>query len=156
MLDDCLLKLLKYFMIDDAEAEVDKLLSGGPNAPLGTFSSRVLSAYCLGLISEDEFKDIEIIRKIRNDFAHNLLEISFDNQSIMDRCKNLSTPNLLSNIFELDAPGQFFVAVAMLSSHIALRALGVYRQRRTKPEPFTLVEHVKVDENNPSTEKPEL
>jgi mannitol operon repressor len=112
MLDDCLLKLLKGFMIDNAEDKVEKLLSGGPNAPLGTFSARALSAYCLGLISEDEFKDIEVIRTIRNDFAHNLLEISFDNQSIKDRCNNLTTPGIMSSTFELDASGKFLINVS--------------------------------------------
>lgn len=42
----------------------------------------------LGLISEDECHDLTLIRKIRNEFAHNM-QASFDDQAIKSRCKAL-------------------------------------------------------------------
>lgn len=151
MLDDCLLKLLKGFMVDSAAHEVERLLEGGLSAPLGSFSARTLIAYCLGLISEDEFKDIEIIRDIRNKFAHNLLEISFDNQSIQDKCKNLTASNIIPSNIEFDASSRFLIAVAMLSSRIAIRALVVHRQKREKAKPFALLKHVNADGSSQSS-----
>lgn len=154
MLDDCLLKLLQGFVIDDAKA-VKRLLDSGANAPLGSFSARTLSAYCLGLISEDEFTDIEIIRDIRNKFAHRLLDATFNDQSIKDKCNNLSTPNILPHMKQSDAPGKFLVAVAMLSSRIAIRALSVHQERRKRPKPFTLAEYIEVDSKTPGVGKSE-
>lgn len=86
-LDHLLEKLLSSVMIDD-EKQVEILLRT-PTSPLGTFSSRVRATYCLGLITKDEFIDLNIIRDIRNDFAHELVGLSFDNQSVADRSRNL-------------------------------------------------------------------
>src|SRR5690606_17733970 len=108
-LEDYLYKLLKGFMVDDP-SKVKKLLEGGTNAPLGSLSAKTLGAYCLGLISEDEFADIEIIRDVRNKFAHRLLEATFDDQSIKDKCKNLSTPDILPHMKHEDAPTRFLMA----------------------------------------------
>jgi hypothetical protein len=47
-------------------------------------------AYCLGLIGPHIRDDLDIVRGIRNDFAHGHREITFDEASIRDRCLNLS------------------------------------------------------------------
>jgi DNA-binding MltR family transcriptional regulator len=69
--------------------KVDKLLYQDGHGPLGTFSARIDTAYCLGLISKDERSDLHSIRNIRNDFAHKLTGLTFDYQTIADRCLNL-------------------------------------------------------------------
>ena len=66
-LDDLLAVMLASFMVDD-DREAQKLL--GVDRPLGTFSSRVAAAYCLGLICKTVRDDLRIIGKIRNRFAH--------------------------------------------------------------------------------------
>jgi DNA-binding MltR family transcriptional regulator len=90
LLDEMLAILLQGFFIKD-EGFHDVLF--GVDRPLGTFSSKVNLTYALGLISSDEKKEIDIIRKIRNDFAHSLQSISFSDQSIKDRCANLVIPD---------------------------------------------------------------
>jgi hypothetical protein len=68
----------------------DELLSN--NGPLGTFSARTQVAFALEWIDLDVYHDLNIIRKIRNDFAHSFdHELSFSDQSIEARCKNLRT-----------------------------------------------------------------
>jgi hypothetical protein len=59
------------------------------NGPLGTFSGRIIMAYSLGLISEIRLKDLQTIRKIRNDFGHSPLTISFENERIKSLSNNL-------------------------------------------------------------------
>ena len=59
------------------------------NGPLGTFSSRIRLSYSVGLIPKDAMNDLEIIRKIRNDFGHKYEPISFETKSIKDRLNNL-------------------------------------------------------------------
>lgn len=65
--------LLAYFR--DCKATRD--LVEGFNAPLGTLSSRIKATYSFGLASEEQFKDMELLRKIRNLFAHDWEGVSF-------------------------------------------------------------------------------
>src|ERR1700674_3014369 len=68
-MDGWLRQLIANFMVDDAKA-VDNLLGAENNSdcPLSSFSARIRASYCLGLISMDEYDDLNTIRKIRNQF----------------------------------------------------------------------------------------
>ena len=85
-LDDQLANILGNFLINDNTTQ--KILLENGNAPLHSFYSRILCSYSLGLIDEDECKDLNTIRDIRNDFAHKPAGLSFSDQSISDKCKN--------------------------------------------------------------------
>jgi mannitol operon repressor len=61
----------------------------GPTAPLATFSARLRVAYAFGLLSKDEYDDINLIRDIRNKFAHQLTGLSFSADAIAVRCHRL-------------------------------------------------------------------
>jgi hypothetical protein len=62
----------------------------GRSGPLSTFSSRINLAFALRWIDADTSHDLDIIRDIRNDFAHHLdHELSFATESIAARCCNL-------------------------------------------------------------------
>ncbi|WP_300074982.1 MltR family transcriptional regulator [uncultured Ruegeria sp.] len=84
-LEQQLKDILLAFMVGNAATQ--SLFEGG-SAPLGTFSSRIHACHALGLVTEDEYHDLNIIRKIRNEFAHRL-NVSFEDRSIQNRCKNL-------------------------------------------------------------------
>lgn len=86
-IDDALGMLLKASLVSGSA--IDKDLLGG-TAPLSTFSSRILMSFYLGKISQDCRRDLDLLRKIRNDFAHNSKAISFSESSIADRCRELS------------------------------------------------------------------
>jgi len=86
-LDTQLEVLLSSFMIADAPL-VDRLFN--PTQPLGSFGARMMLAYGLGLISEVEHHDLKIIQSIRNDFAHDLHGLTFQNDSITSRIENLT------------------------------------------------------------------
>ncbi len=70
--------LLAYFRTCKSTKE----LIEGFNAPLGTFGSRIKAVYVFGLVTEDQFKDMEILRKIRNQFAHNWDGVTLDRNDI--------------------------------------------------------------------------
>jgi hypothetical protein len=59
------------------------------NGPLGTFSSRILITYSIGLISKFHMDDLQAVRKIRNEFGHTPKPINFDNETIGNLCKSL-------------------------------------------------------------------
>ena len=62
--------LRSYLIPTDVKSEDERLF--GANAPLATFSDKTTMAYRLGLIPRVVADILDRIRKIRNDFAHDL------------------------------------------------------------------------------------
>ncbi len=89
--EDSLGHLLREYLLPNKASE--QLVSGF-NAPLGTFSARIKGAFALGLITKEQFDDLEHLRKIRNTFSHTWRPISIDNPSIAGRIKALSFSSL--------------------------------------------------------------
>lgn len=61
----------------------------GGNGPLSTISSRIDLAYALGLLSKEMRRDLHLVRKIRNDFAHTSEKINFESERVVNLCKLL-------------------------------------------------------------------
>lgn len=94
-LEDRLGLLLRSFFVQ-REGAADGLLTG--TGGLSTFSARIDLAMLLGLASGSTRRDLHLIRKIRNDFAHSPQAIDFSYDSITSRCRELShTPLLVSD-----------------------------------------------------------
>jgi DNA-binding MltR family transcriptional regulator len=67
--------------------EVEQLFDS--NGPLCTFSSRIKVAFALGLLCEQHVRDLNLMRRIRNEFAHNASPLTFDEPSIANKCREL-------------------------------------------------------------------
>ncbi len=76
--------ILAYLPED--EKDVKKLMD--VNQPLGNFSNKISFCYCLGLIEKVVKEDLNLIRKIRNKFAHDLF-VTFEDEQIKSWCKEL-------------------------------------------------------------------
>lgn len=87
IIDEWLSEILINYLKEDS---ISKELVIGFNAPLGTFSARTKMAYSLSLIEKREYDEINIIRKIRNQFGHNWQELNFDSEIIKKECDKLS------------------------------------------------------------------
>jgi len=87
MVDEALRLLLDRRLIPPLRN--DKGILESANAPLGTFSARISAAHQLGLISKFMAADLHTVRKIRNEFAHNIFGCTFESQSVKDRISNL-------------------------------------------------------------------
>jgi DNA-binding MltR family transcriptional regulator len=127
-LDELLEDIIKDFLIECDESES---LFDGPNAPLGTFFSKSLLAYSLGLIEKAEVKEIGIIRKIRNDFAHAWVEIKFDNEIIAKEVRKLPWRGPEDQCQTCTPRERFIMAVAMLIGDLLWRQQLVQKERRT-------------------------
>lgn len=96
MLDELLAELLMN-VLDPSVA--DKLVNGS-TAPLGSFSARAKVSFAIGVIDAQDYKDIELIRKVRNAAAHfdgkQGFNTGFESQSVIGLCGNLSQ-NMLTN-----------------------------------------------------------
>lgn len=87
ILDESLYSLLRSYFVPIASSN-DELFEGA-NAPLGTFSSKIDIAYRIGLISSKFCRDLHLIRKIRNSFAHDIFDCTFENGSVKSRIDEL-------------------------------------------------------------------
>ena len=105
-LDSQLESLLTKYFVDDARVSAD-LLSG--SGGLSTFSARIDMAYLLALVSPLGRRDLHLIRKIRNEFAHNATLIAFEDEGISARCRELH-----HDVWKDDLPPRKkFIRVAM-------------------------------------------
>lgn len=88
-LEEVLGETIRSFLVEDKS--VDDLFKG--YSPLSTLSSKIDFAYALGLITKEMKQDLDIVRKIRNHFAHNWKDASFNTSPVSDFCRNLRIAN---------------------------------------------------------------
>lgn len=124
-LDEQLKKIIDAYLIQGSDKN---LLLEGFNAPLGTFSSRIKAANCLGLISREEYEDCNTLRKIRNEFAHNHT-INFEDNKCRDLCANLHHSAKSYDDVVIDAIGQFSTAATGLILNLINRPHYVSKKR---------------------------
>ena len=86
LIDLKLADTLRSFMVSLAAAR--SLLDGG-TAALGTFSARIKATFALGLIDDNEQRERDIIRRVRNEFAHRPHGVGFDDPAIATFCERL-------------------------------------------------------------------
>lgn len=131
-LEEQLRRILLAFMRENRSAV--ELLDGA-NAPLGTFSARISACSALGLISDVEAHDLTLIRRIRNEFAHDI-HTTFKTLSIVERCKLLKmkahdyTSEKMGEV-KVEPAGQFQTAAVSLIMNLTNRPHYVSAQRRT-------------------------
>ncbi len=84
--DEMLAEILRAFLLRDPATDA---LFSGPNAALSSFFNKANICRALGLIDSEEFEEISLIRKIRNDFAHSI-SISMNDDKIRTRVLGMS------------------------------------------------------------------
>jgi hypothetical protein len=60
-----------------------------PGRVFGDFGAKIDLGYLIRVYSKQAHKELNTIRRIRNDFAHQLEVNSFDRDDMRDRCRNL-------------------------------------------------------------------
>ena len=89
-LDDALESLLRTYFSQDAACvknAVDPMFDG--LAPLSSFSAKTKLAFALRLIDSGVFDNLELVRKIRNKFAHSFEGVALTSQQIRDWIRSL-------------------------------------------------------------------
>lgn len=99
------------------------------NGALGTFSGRIGIAYSIGVITEYEHNDLNIIRKIRNEFGHKPIILNFEHESIRMLSHNLK----LSASNDKPVRTKFLSSVSLLSSSLEFSKIK-NRKGKTKKE----------------------
>ena len=84
-IDSLLASTLRAFLIDNKSAA--DMVDEYPGA-MSSFSSRITACHAMGLISDDERTECNIIRKVRNEFAHHARK-SLADKDIESFCSSL-------------------------------------------------------------------
>lgn len=87
LIDECLAGLLKSYLVPIAQSQ-DSLFDSA-TAPLSTFSAKIDFSHRLGLVSAKLCRDIHLIRRIRNSFAHDIYGCTFQNGPVRARVDEL-------------------------------------------------------------------
>jgi hypothetical protein len=88
LLDERLRELLDEFLIQNSDGRTDLLSAEDVNAPLGSFGSRIVAAYAVGLIDKPQRDALRRLKRVRNLFAHKPGR-SFKDQDIATHCAEI-------------------------------------------------------------------
>ena len=128
LIDLRLSETLRAFMVGPKAAA--DLLEGG-TAALGTFSSRIKATFALGLIDSHERSECDLIRKVRNEFAHQPHGITFDDPKISGPCDRLKSDLPGGRAAHVGKPRFVFInAVILTVMRLTYRAERVAAERR--------------------------
>ncbi len=89
LMDEALAELIKAKLVPSPRKDKDDELFVGSYAPLGSFSARIDFAYRLGIIASSTRSSLHLLRRLRNDFAHSSLHMSFQTNSVKSRIREL-------------------------------------------------------------------
>jgi hypothetical protein len=63
----------------------------GPDGPYATTHNRIHILYSLGIIGRRSKKELQLLQRIRNVFAHAVVPVDYDTAAIADACNSLET-----------------------------------------------------------------
>lgn len=129
-IDELLGGVLKSFFCEGPDAE-EKLLEG--DKPLSSFSARTETCYALGLIDEHEYREITLVRKVRNEFAHKRYGLTFMEERVRGFCSTFRS-SLPEGPVAKDPRFRFTNAVAQLTSGLIQRDVAVAEERRKRSD----------------------
>ena len=129
LIDQKLSDTLRAFIV---KSKVAKELLDGGTAPLGTFSARIKAVFAMGLIDDHEFAECNLIRKVRNEFAHRAHGTTFADAKISALCDRLQSDLPGGReAFAGNPRGMFINAVVLTVTRLTYRSEWVARERRT-------------------------
>ncbi|MCA0902030.1 DUF4145 domain-containing protein [Microbulbifer agarilyticus] len=114
--DVLLERLLLAFLVQDSA------ISKGI-AKKSSFANKINLCFSLGLISEEEMHDLNLLRDIRNAFAHNLFDCDFENPKVKIAISNLQLPKKANADHKsIDLRACFNIGMVVLDASIKNRA----------------------------------
>ena len=141
-LDAQLREILSNSFVDDKKI-VEELL----DSDFLTFSSRTKIAYCMGLISKNIFHDLNIVRKIRNKFAHKMHGYSFDEPEVVNWCNSLKLAKMITDVTSIPKSHEthFVLGVIQLATWLGMRIIETEKSKKSSPKNPELAQVVKVE-----------
>lgn len=121
---------------------------------LAGFAARIDASYAFGLIADEERKELHLIRRIRNEFAHTTVraDTSFERAPVRNRCMELQEVPELLDLERFDATrpsGRFVMSCSFLFLALYMRAR---RTRRCEVPPPITADDLHAARENPGRE----
>lgn len=123
-IDYSLFQLISCFLVPSTTKK-DELLDPDENGPLSSFSARISLCYRLGLIDSEFTKALHLVRRIRNEFAHEVndarLDVSPHRERIRELTKIVSATEMFDDVKDTyffdktGVSGDFFTVLTMLA-----------------------------------------
>jgi hypothetical protein len=85
MVEDTLQAFLLFHM-NEALTEDDERRLAGPEGVIGTFSSKIMLGFAFNLFGPTTRHDLDLIRQIRNEFAHTTRPLDFKLKEVEEAC----------------------------------------------------------------------
>jgi len=142
-LDNRLSELVKAYSIEIGKEFSKEVFEG--TGFLSTFSSKINLCYMMGLIPENLYHDLTLIRKIRNYFAHEEHGWDFNHEKIRSRCLSLKMPrDMVEKEPTLkdhcESPREVFVICAASATLILLNLCKeAMLEKRKSPPPARII-----------------
>lgn len=121
------LAITTHFSVDDATAE--RMFDDGANGPFTTFAAKIKTAYALGIFPRFMRDELDMIRHIRNAFAHSWQQIGFESPEIVAGCSALLLPDHVTIQNQYDekpwtAKKRFVISVRCLFVYLEWDSVG--------------------------------
>ena len=127
------LAISSHFVLDEEAAE--RMFDDQSNGSLGTFAAKIKMGFALGIYEKHVRDELDMIRVIRNVFAHHKGAISFESDGIKDGCNTLFIPNKWRLVHQ-DTP-----QTAKERFYNSVRMLYVYLEDPLPPQPKKFETH---------------
>jgi DNA-binding MltR family transcriptional regulator len=89
LLEDDLVSMLKKNMLLDTMSQKQVKDIFDLSGPLSNFSAKISISLAFGFIDKTTFNDLQIVRKLRNKFAHSSGHLSFDDAEVKAQMGNM-------------------------------------------------------------------
>jgi hypothetical protein len=98
------------------EPQRSKLFGSDRDGAVNSFAGKITLAYALDMFETDIKQDLDLVRKIRNAFAHAKRNINFDTQEIADMCRFGLEALLYKEHYTVVTPKMRFIDTAAILS----------------------------------------
>ena len=128
MLDEALRGAIESRFVPLNSERRKELFSDAANGPLSTFSNKIRMGYAMGLYGEIFRADLDIVRHVRNVFAHATRHVDFDVPEVAQACgllhysHSLVGSGLIPDNYVDDA-ARCFYAVCTLGSLVFVKLI---------------------------------
>ena len=99
---DTMLRYLITSHLTPMGSDREDAILGGQTGALNTFSSKIEKSYAMGLIGPETRGVLEIVRKVRNFFAHYASQGGFDIPEVLAECRKIRTPRIRFSFSHFD------------------------------------------------------
>jgi hypothetical protein len=99
---DTMLRYLITSHLTPMGSDREDAILGGQTGALNTFSSKIEMSYAMGLIGPETRGVLEIVRKVRNFFAHYASQGGFDIPEVLAECRKIRTPRIRFSFSHFD------------------------------------------------------